>query len=106
MEKYRYYVDTHGVDDLAVKQALSQAIEFRKSDSSIKQIVFLIHTKDNTGYLERVFGVEKLKALFGGTIQSYENGPFFKIETLKTIKDNSYNRTINYKSYQQLFKRF
>lgn len=86
MKKVRYYIDTVGVDDQAVKDSFSKATEICQSDKSVTQITFLIHTQSNTGYFERAFGSDKLKGLFQGSITAYKGGPPVKIETVKTIK--------------------
>jgi len=87
MTKTRYYINTSGVDDQAVKDSFSKATQICQADNSVTQIIFLIHTQNNTGYFERAFGADKLKGLFSGTITASKGGPTVKIETVKTIKD-------------------
>lgn len=53
----------------------------------ITQITLLIHTKNNTGYLERIFSTRDLKDFFLG-IKIDLKYPPLKIETVRTFNDD------------------
>lgn len=84
MEKERYYTDNEGPIAEIEMLALHKAVELSKEIENIQQITILIHTKGNTGYIERTIGEKYLKGLFKGTVAAYSNGPKIKIETLRT----------------------
>lgn len=85
MEKPRYYTDNIGPIAENEMTALKKAIELSQEIENIGQITILIHTKRNTGYIERTIGSKYLKSLFNGTVTAYNNGPKLKIETLRTF---------------------
>lgn len=83
--KNKYYIDTHGNDDNAYKMALQFAVSLFKNDSQIKKIVFLVGSKNSTGWLDRLYGSDIVKKLFNGINQ---NGVLVKIETVRTLQNN------------------
>jgi predicted component of type VI protein secretion system len=86
MSKQRFFIATSGNDDEAYKEAMQYACKVAANDSEIKKVVLLIHTKQNTGWFERLFGSDTVKQLFRGT--TFKNcGPVFKFETKKTYND-------------------
>lgn len=86
MKKERYYTENEGPIAEIEMLALQKAVELSKEIEDIQQITILIHTKNNTGYIERTIGGNYLKGLFNGTVTAYSNGPKLKIETLKTYE--------------------
>lgn len=89
MSKQRFFIATSGNDDEAYKEAMQYACKLADNDPEIKRVVLLVHTKQNTGWFERIFGRDTEKQLFKGT--TFKNcKPIFKFETKKTYKD-SYN---------------
>ncbi|WP_028374535.1 hypothetical protein [Leeuwenhoekiella sp. MAR_2009_132] len=87
MEKKRYYNDNVGANKENEILALKKALELCNEIGDITQIVFLIHTKGNTGYLERIFNTRNVKNLFRG-VKMDESYPPMKIETLRTFNDD------------------
>lgn len=86
MDKKRFYINTKGNDDEAYREAMDFACKLSNESPSIKRIILLIHTKQNTGWFERLFGSEVVKKLFNGT--HFKNcSPIFKFETKKTYDD-------------------
>ena len=85
----KFYIDTVANDDDAYKLAMQFACELAKKDSSIKKIVLYIHTKQNTGWFERLFGSETVKKLFNGLKFTNCLVPF-KFETKLTYKNAIY----------------
>ncbi len=83
----RYYIDTHGNDDVAYREAIQFALELAKADQNITKVVLLIGTKTQTGWFERLFGREIEKKLFTG-VKFDGNDALFKFETKITFKDN------------------
>ena len=82
----KFYIDTEANDDDAYKLAMQFACKLAKKDSSIKKIVLYIHTKQNTGWFERLFGSEIVKKLFNGL--KFTDCPVpFKFETKLTYKN-------------------
>lgn len=81
----KFYIDTQGNDDNSYEMALKFAISLLKSDDSIKKIFFLISSKRNTGWLDRIYGIDVVKKLFNGINQ---NGVLLKIETIRTLQNN------------------
>lgn len=86
MKKERYYTENEGPIAEIEMLALQKAVELSKVIEDIQQITILIHTKNNTGYIERTIGGNYLKGLFNGTVSAYSNGPKLKIETLRTYE--------------------
>jgi len=85
----KYYIDTEANDDNAYQLAMQFACELAKKDSEIKKIVLYIHTKQNTGWFERLFGSETVKKLFNGL--KFSDCPVpFKFETKLTYKNAMY----------------
>lgn len=87
MSKQRFYIGTQGNDDKAYKEAMEYACKLAKSDSDIRRIVLLIHSKQNTGWFERLFGPDIEQQLFRG-VSFKECEPVFKFETKRTYKDS------------------
>ena len=86
MEKKRFYIDTRANDDEAYRLAMQAACELANQDDDIKKVVLLIHTKQNTGWFERLYGSDTVKKLFTGT--RFKNcKPLFKFETTRTYND-------------------
>jgi hypothetical protein len=89
MSKQRFFIATSGNDDEAYKEAMQYACKLADNDPEIKRVNLLVHTKQNTGWFERIFDRDTEKQLFKGT--TFKNcKPIFKFETKKTYKD-SYN---------------
>ncbi|MEK9603614.1 MAG: hypothetical protein VW127_04240 [Flavobacteriaceae bacterium] len=87
MEKKRYYNDNIGPIKENEVLALKKAFELCNEIGDITQITLLIHTKGNTGYLERIFETRNLKDFFRG-VKIDENYPPLKIETVRTFNDD------------------
>ncbi|AWI26872.1 hypothetical protein [Flavobacterium pallidum] len=86
MEKIRYYNNNTGPIKEAEVLAFKKAIQLCDELENINEVVLLIHTKNNTGYLERIFETRNLNPYFKG-IKLNPNYPIFKIETVKTFSD-------------------
>lgn len=87
MSMKRFYIDTEGNDDEAYREAMQLACKLAEEDPEIKRVVLLVHTKQNTGWFERIFDSEIVKQLFKG--MTFKNcKPLFKFETKKTYKDS------------------
>jgi len=80
-----YYFDTFGNDDEAYEKALSFAVKTIKGNPNLNRITFLVPSKTNTGWLDRIYGEKTVKKLFKGL---NSNGINVKIETVKTYKNN------------------
>lgn len=83
MSKQRFFIGTQGNDDEAYREAMSFACQLANEDPEIKRVVLLTHTKQNIGWLERLFGDATVKKLFTG-LKFKDCKPTFKIETLRT----------------------
>ena len=86
----RFYFDTSGNDDATYEKAFKFALKISKANSNIKNIIFLVASKNNTGWLDRLYGSDTVKRLFRGFPQ--EN-VLVKIETVKTYSDSYSNST-------------
>ena len=93
MEKIRYFNDNTGpikeVEVLAFKKALQLCNEL----DNIDEVILLIHTKNNTGYLERIFETRNLNPYFKG-VKLDAKYPLFKIETVRTFSDSWQKKVI------------
>ncbi len=87
MTKQRFYIDTQGNDDEAYREAMQYSCQLADNDSEIKRVIILVHTKQNTGWFERLYGREIEKQLFKGTTFK-DCKPVFKFETKKTYNDS------------------
>ena len=84
--KDRFYFDTKGNDDEAYREAIQFACQHASNDPEIKRVILLAATKQNIGWLERLYDRRVIRDLFKGT--RFKNcTPIFKIETVKTYKD-------------------
>ncbi|WP_417591380.1 hypothetical protein [Owenweeksia hongkongensis] len=86
MEKIRYYNKNTGPSEENEKKAFQKALSLSKEIESIDQIVLLIHTKNNTGYIERIFGTRNVGKFFTGKV--FDHYPSIKIETIKTFTND------------------
>ena len=86
----RFYIDTHGNDDGAYDKAYKFALKLAKKDNNIKNIVFLVASKNNTGWLDRLYGESVVKQLFKGI---KEVNLLVKIETIRTYSKSYANAT-------------
>jgi hypothetical protein len=87
MEKERFYTENIGPIKENELASVRKAVELCRANNEINEVTLLIHTKNNTGYIERVFNGANIKSLFNGA--KIDNGlPLFKIETVKTLDDN------------------
>ena len=85
----KFYIDTETNDDESYKLAMQFACELSKKDPEVKKIVLYIHTKQNTGWFERLFGNEVVKKLFTGL--KFNGCPVnFIFETKLTYKKAQY----------------
>lgn len=84
----RYYIDTHGNDDAAYREAMQFASELASVDPNITKVVLLIGTKTQTSWFKRLFGQVVEKKLFSG-LKFPGSDILFRFETKITFKDNS-----------------
>ncbi len=87
MEKIRYYNDNTGPIKKAEVLAFKKALQLCNELENINEVVLLIHTKNNTGYLKRIFGTRNLNPYFKG-VRPDSKYPIFKIETVRTFSDS------------------
>lgn len=93
MEKERFYTENIGPIKEHEVAAFNKAIEICNGNKEINEITLLIHTKNNTGYIERVFDGGNIKPLFKGTKIHIEL-PLIKIETVKTLDDDYHKKRV------------
>lgn len=86
----RFYIDTFGNDDNAYEKAYLFALKLVKDDINIKKIIFLVASKNNCGWLDRLYGESKVKQLFKGM---YIGNLLLKIETIRTYSNSYANGT-------------
>lgn len=86
MNKERFYNQNVGPIKENEVKAFKKALELSKSISDIDEIILLIHTKSNTGYIERIFDTRDIKQLFKGA-KIHKDYPKVKIETVRAIND-------------------
>ncbi|AZB17627.1 hypothetical protein EG352_07525 [Chryseobacterium indologenes] len=82
-----YFFDTEGNDDESYDKALNFAEKLIKANKGLKRIIYLVPSKNSTGWLDRLYGVQTVKKMFNGVNLS---GTAVKIETIRTYT-NSYN---------------
>ena len=82
-----YFFDTEGNDDESYERALNFAEKLVKANNEFKRIIYLVPSKNSTGWLDRLFGEQTVKKMFNGVKLS---GTAVKIETIRTYT-NSYN---------------
>ncbi|MDI1254592.1 MAG: hypothetical protein PSV16_00700 [Flavobacterium sp.] len=82
----RYFIDTHGNDDDAYREAVNYASNMANENENISRIVFLVGTKIQTGWLERIYNRDIVKKLFAG-LKFSDCRVNFKIETKITFND-------------------
>lgn len=87
MKKEHYYIDTHGNDDDAYREAISFACDLINKDSSISKITLLIETKQNIAWFERIYDAAIVKKLFTG-VRLDNCDTLIKFEILKTYSDS------------------
>lgn len=85
----KYYIDTEKNDDEAYRFAINFACNIVKEDNKVKQIVLYVQSKKTTGWFDRLFGSETVKALFTG-VRIMDCPVKLKIETKQTYKKEMY----------------
>jgi hypothetical protein len=93
MEKERFYTENIGPIKKNELASVRKALEICHADTEINEITLLIHTKNNTGYIERIFNGVNIKSLFNGAKIDNEL-PLVKIETVKTLDDNYHKKRV------------
>lgn len=93
MEKKRYFNENIGPIKENELLALKKALDLCDEIGDITQIVLLIHTRNNTGYLERIFETSNLKAFFRG-VKIDKKYPPLKIETIRTFNEDWQSKKI------------
>jgi hypothetical protein len=87
MTKHRFFNNNTGPIKENEIKAFQKALSICNSEKDVDSIILLIHTKNNTGYIERIFETRNIKKMFSG-IKIDPNYPPIRIETLKTFNDN------------------
>lgn len=83
-----YFFDTQGNDDESYDRALNFAVKLVKGYPALNKIVFLVPTKNNTEWLDRLYGEQTVKKMFNGASYSGVN---VKIDTIRTYGNNYSN---------------
>jgi len=90
MNKIRFYNDNTGPVAEEEIKIFQKALDVFDELTEVNEITVLIHTKNNTGYLERIFEGKNINPLFKGVAVG---GKYpVKIETTRTI-DDSYKKS-------------
>jgi hypothetical protein len=93
MKKERFYTENIGPIKQNEVASVRKAVEICQANTEINEITLLIHTKNNTGYIERVFTGANIKSLFNGA--KIDNDlPLLKIETVKTLEDSYHKKRV------------
>lgn len=87
MEKIRYFNENIGPIKENEILAFKKALELCNEIGDVTQIILLLHTKNSTGYLERIFNTRNVKDFFRGKIIDNKYPPL-KIETVRTFTDD------------------
>ena len=93
MAEIRYYNNNQGPTKENEMLALKKALEICNEKGNIEEIVLLIHTKNNTGYIERIFETRNVKKFFNG-VKIDANYPPLRIETIRTFNDDYQSKKI------------
>jgi hypothetical protein len=88
MKKDRFFINNTGPDERNEKKSIQSILDYAMKHKNIDEVVFLIHTKTNTGYFERVLDPQMVKDLKAGKLKVSENGPRISIYTIKTIANS------------------
>lgn len=83
----RYYIDTHGNDYEAYSESLNFALQLANENPQITKVIFLIGSKTETGWFQKVLDRNIEKKIFTG-IKFNNCNALFKFETRITFKDN------------------
>ncbi len=90
----RFYTDNIGPIKENELKSLQKAFQLAQELDGVQEVTILIHTKSNTGYIERTLGADKVKGLFSGQYVAFDGGPRIKLETTRTINDNNIKRIL------------
>ncbi len=93
MKKYRYFNNNTGPIKENEIKAFQKALQICDIEKDIDEIILLIHTKGNTGYIERIFDTGNVKKLFNG-VKIEQNYPPVRIETIRTFNDHYQSKII------------
>jgi hypothetical protein len=93
MAQTKFYTENIGPIQENEKASFAKAVEICRDNPDIEQIILLIHTSKNTGYVDRVFSKNAVKGLFKG-VSMGAGLPSVKIETVRTINDDGINKVI------------
>ncbi|MDB4293318.1 hypothetical protein N9954_07920 [Maribacter sp.] len=86
MIKHRYFNNNRGPIKENEIKAFQKALHICDTEKDVNEIILLIHTKSNTGYIERIFDTRNVKKLFNG-VKITQNYPPVRIETVRTFND-------------------
>jgi len=86
MIKYRYFNNNIGPEKVNEVRALKTAFQICDKEEGIEEIILLIHTKRNTGYIERIFETRDMKPFFNG-VKVDQKYPSLRIETIRTFNN-------------------
>ena len=93
MKKYRYFNNNVGPVKKNEVNAFRKALEICNKENSLDEIILLIHTKGNTGYIERILETRNLKKFFQG-VKLDPNYPQIRIATVRTFNDNYQSKVV------------
>lgn len=93
MIKHRYFNNNTGPIKENEIKALQKALEICDKENDIDDIILLIHTKNNTGYIERIFDTRNVKKLFSG-VKIDPKYPPIRIETVRTFTDLYHSKIV------------
>ena len=93
MIKYRYFNNNRGPVKKNEIKAFQRALQICSTEKDIDDIILLIHSKSNTGYIERIFETRNVKTLFRG-VKIDQKYPPVRIETVRTFTDQSQSKIV------------
>ena len=65
MSKQHFYIDTHGNDDEAYREAMKFACELAEQDPAIIQVILLVPGRANSNWLDRLYGAAIVNVNYG-----------------------------------------
>jgi|SRR5690554_2378222 len=93
MTEIRYYNNNIGPVKANEAKAVHKALEICNDVRDIEEIILLIHTKNQTDYVKRVFDISNVNKLFSNTVIDPKYPPF-RIETIKTFNSDYRSKKI------------
>ena len=87
MKRERFYTDNIGPDKDKERATWDKGVGLLNSIDDVTELRIIINTRNNTGYIKRLFGEKYVERLFTGISPNRNNSQLIKLDTVRTAKE-------------------